>query len=214
VGLNDVPWANIKHAYGPAVDVPDLISALVSSDVEVRGTAWYELHGNLWHQGTIYEATAYAVPFFLQLLKSEVVPNKHEILIYLARLFLGRSYWDVHKELTSSLQEVTKPQFAETLRTELSWVDATKQAIRTGKKTYLTAPGEGYRIKDCGCLSPRAHRRKRKRGLGGNRRELRIIWNWSGAGFAPVLWALTWARSHQLNHHPLTNQSRRPLQTR
>jgi hypothetical protein len=137
VGLNDVPWAKIKHDYGPAVDVPDLIRALVSSDVEVRGTAWYDLHGNLWHQGTIYEATAYAVPFFLQLLKSEVVPNRHEILIYLARLFLGRSYWDVHKQLTSSLHEAAKPQFAETLRTELSWVDATKQAIRTGKETYL-----------------------------------------------------------------------------
>jgi hypothetical protein len=149
VGLNDVPWAMIKHAYGPAADVPDLISALALSDAEIRRTAWSELHGNLWHQGTIYEASAYAVPFFLQLLKFEAVPNKHEILIYLARLFVGRSYWDVHKELTSSRQEVTKPQFAETLRIELSWVDATKQAIRTGKETYLQllqAKDSGSRI--------------------------------------------------------------------
>jgi hypothetical protein len=137
VGLDAVAWAKIEHAYGPAVDVPDLIRALVSPDAKIRGGAWYQLHGNLWHQGTIYEATAYAVPFFLQLLKSEKVPGKQEILIYLARLFLGRSYWDVHKDLTSSRQEVAKPQFAETLRTELSWVDATKQAIRVGRETYL-----------------------------------------------------------------------------
>jgi hypothetical protein len=137
VGLNAVQWAKMEHAYGPAIDVPALINALISPDAEVRGTAWNELHGNLWHQGTIYEATAYAVPFFLQLLELEKVSSKQETLIYLARLFIGRSYWDVHKDLTSSRQKVTEPQFAERLRKELSWVDATKQAVRSGREIYL-----------------------------------------------------------------------------
>jgi len=66
--INKVPWSKIEHAYGPAIDVPDLVCALISSDTKIRNDAWYKLHGNLWHQGTIYEATAYAVPIFLELL--------------------------------------------------------------------------------------------------------------------------------------------------
>jgi hypothetical protein len=52
--IDQVPWSEVVHAYGPATDIPDLIRALTSPDVKTRSDSWYELHGNLWHQGTIY----------------------------------------------------------------------------------------------------------------------------------------------------------------
>jgi hypothetical protein len=67
--LDDVPWAQLHHAYGSAADVPKLIRALISPDAKTRSDAWYELHGNLWHQGTIYEATGHVVPTLLGLLR-------------------------------------------------------------------------------------------------------------------------------------------------
>src|ERR1700693_3000677 len=56
--IDSVPWPRIEHAFGPATDVPDLIRGLTSPDVNVQNDAW----SKLWHQGTIYEATSYAVP--------------------------------------------------------------------------------------------------------------------------------------------------------
>lgn len=85
-GLDTVDWENLRHAYGSAHDVPQLLYELTSPDSDVRDNAWGELYGNLWHQGTIYEATSYAVPFLLQLLQAPSVSQKELILVYLGDL--------------------------------------------------------------------------------------------------------------------------------
>lgn len=89
--LDTIDWRNLHHAYGPANDVPDLIRALVSNDEEERQSAIFELYGNIWHQDTVYEATAYAVPFLIELLESERAQDKDEILGLLAALANGSS---------------------------------------------------------------------------------------------------------------------------
>lgn len=135
--IDRVPWAKVEHAYGPATDVPGLIRALTSPDVKVRNDAWYELHGNLWHQGTIYEASAYAVPIFLELLKKPTTLGKNQVLVFLALLFTGRSYWDIHQHLEIAETEKAMPDFRQKLETELSWVAATKGAILAGREVYF-----------------------------------------------------------------------------
>jgi hypothetical protein len=62
-GLDDVDWAGLRHAYGPAGDTPGLLRALVSESPAKREHAVHELYGNIFHQGSRYEATAHAVPF-------------------------------------------------------------------------------------------------------------------------------------------------------
>ena len=135
--IDEVPWSRVEHAYGPATDAPDLIRALTSPDVKVRDHAWSELHGNLWHQGTIYEATAYAVPFFVELLNEQTTPGKNEVLVFLALLFTGRSYWDVHQHLAITQAETRKPGFQQKLDEELTWVESTKKAVVKGREIYL-----------------------------------------------------------------------------
>ena len=66
---------------------------------EDREQAMHELYGNIWHQGTVYEASSQAVPFLIQLLESEVVEGRDEICILLAHLARGTSYHDVHQHL-------------------------------------------------------------------------------------------------------------------
>jgi hypothetical protein len=65
-GLESVAWADLEHAYGPATDVPRLLRALLQD--EQRESAMYELWGNVFHQGTVYQASPQVIPFLLELL--------------------------------------------------------------------------------------------------------------------------------------------------
>lgn len=134
--LDSVPWATLHHAYGPATDVPPLLRALASSDADARKKAWHELYGNLWHQGTVYEATAHAVPFLIELSQAHQVPDRHLVLEYLGSVALGRSYWDVHQHVGFLQGERSKPDFQERLDKELACVRATREAVRAGAPSY------------------------------------------------------------------------------
>jgi tetratricopeptide (TPR) repeat protein len=85
-GLDEVPWRTLQHAYGPATDVPGQLRALLSPDEHVRERAMHRLYGNIWHQGSVYEATAYAVPFLIKLLAYARTPDKPAILHLIADL--------------------------------------------------------------------------------------------------------------------------------
>ncbi|MEI7577277.1 MAG: hypothetical protein WCK51_10310 [Armatimonadota bacterium] len=66
-GLPEVDWAGIRHAHGAATDVPDMLERLCSADPAVRGEACGELFETVWHQGTIYSASAEILPFLFQI---------------------------------------------------------------------------------------------------------------------------------------------------
>jgi hypothetical protein len=66
-GLADIPWGDLSHAYGSAGDMPGLLRAIASGDAKAAGDAVSELFGNIWHQGTVYQATPYAVPFLARM---------------------------------------------------------------------------------------------------------------------------------------------------
>ncbi len=90
-GIDEIPWHDLNHAYGPADDVPDLLRMLLADDQSVRDDAWERLFGNIWHQGDIYEASAYAVPFLLRMLSYDGPPEKEELLNLLSALADGHS---------------------------------------------------------------------------------------------------------------------------
>jgi hypothetical protein len=87
--LESIPWSTLLHAYGPASDVANQIRALASTDAETRKQALWELCGNIFHQGTRYQATPYAIPFLYELLRTANTPDKHDIIYLLVNLALG-----------------------------------------------------------------------------------------------------------------------------
>jgi len=87
--IEKIDWANLKHAYGSAADVPNDIRNLTSPDNEIRDKAFYNLYGNIFHQGTRYEATPHAIPFLYELIENESVEDKHKIIFLLVNLALG-----------------------------------------------------------------------------------------------------------------------------
>lgn len=88
-GLDQVDWARLTHAYGPADDVPDQIRDLVSPDGERRRKALWALNGNIYHQGTVYEATAHAVPFLLEVLTAPECDEQPQLLELLSGIVTG-----------------------------------------------------------------------------------------------------------------------------
>lgn len=90
-GLDDIPWASLKHAYGSAKDVPDQIRALLHKDVTVRDKYWNRLYSNIYHQSSRYEATPYTVPFFYELIFREETFEKEKIIYFLAAISYGFS---------------------------------------------------------------------------------------------------------------------------
>ena len=66
-GLDQVDWSHLRHAYGPAEDVPALLRDLASPVEETAAAAEQELWSSIVHQGTVYAATAPAVPFLARL---------------------------------------------------------------------------------------------------------------------------------------------------
>ncbi len=81
-GLDLIDWGSLSHAYGEASDVPEILRSLLSPDA--AEDAAYELYGNIWHQGTVYSATAAAVPFLYELLAQPAVKGRSGIAHLLA----------------------------------------------------------------------------------------------------------------------------------
>ncbi|MFE4608959.1 hypothetical protein ACFRK5_11455 [Streptomyces niveus] len=79
--LDAQPWADREHAYGSADDVPGRLRALASDDAEEAEEALYELYGNIVHQGSVYEATAHAVPYPARLAAAGIRPADMLVLL-------------------------------------------------------------------------------------------------------------------------------------
>ncbi|MFD8106371.1 hypothetical protein [Streptomyces microflavus] len=65
--LDAQPWASYSHAYGSAEDVPGFLRALAGDDDAAAEEAQSELYVSILHQGSVYEASAKAVPFLARI---------------------------------------------------------------------------------------------------------------------------------------------------
>lgn len=104
-GIDQIDWGALQHAYGSAADVPELLRALAEPDaataqLKARASAakrtvfdqvTWELWGNVFHQGTVYEASPSAIPFLIEILRDG--PPRHDLrrflLTYLGNLAVG-----------------------------------------------------------------------------------------------------------------------------
>jgi len=87
--LDEVDWAGLEHAYGPATDVPDQVRALRSPDAKTRDDGLWRLFGNIFHQGSRYEAASHATPFLVEVLAAEDTVNRVGVLELLTSIAIG-----------------------------------------------------------------------------------------------------------------------------
>jgi hypothetical protein len=139
--IDDIPWRTLKHAYGPAIDVPDLLQKLRSQDS--NGEALSALFSTIWHQGTVYEATGYAVPFLVELAADESTPNRVGILNLLAAISHGTSYLDVHEDFfkmkkVEAFGGPGTPKYESKRSQELVWVQMARNAVIDAFDQFMT----------------------------------------------------------------------------
>jgi hypothetical protein len=84
--VSAVAWGDLQHAYGPAGDVAAQLAAVIAGDDETRDEAWWNLWGNIHHQGTIYEATVPAVPILLGLAAWREHPDRAQAVLMLREI--------------------------------------------------------------------------------------------------------------------------------
>jgi len=137
-GLDAIPWGTLQHAYGSAEDVPELLRALPTAPAEDHGEEGplWQLFGNIWHQGTVYKATAYAVPFLIELVADPGTPNRVGILQLLAAIAEGSSYREVHGNRRHD------PEFEAKRAQELDDVAKAHRAVAEGLATFIAITEE------------------------------------------------------------------------
>jgi hypothetical protein len=135
--LDTIHWHELSHAYGAADDVPQLLRDVASRKEKKRTRAYRRLYSTLYHQGTIYQASAYAAPFLIELLKDEHVPARHDIIALLVALASGDAYLRHYME-SSREEKKQSTEFQEQFAEEVYWAKRTYQAVREGIDTYLT----------------------------------------------------------------------------
>ena len=134
--LDTIDWPILKTAYGTADALPIALRNLAAPDEEVRVAAWYTVRSELEHQGTVYQASAYAAPFLVEWLAELPHEDKRDLVTFLASLARGAGYKRQHLNLTDE-QLKQDPIFQQEMAEEIRWVELTHQAVRQGMDLYL-----------------------------------------------------------------------------
>ncbi len=154
-GLDSVNWSALDHAYGEASDVPALLRAMFSHDQDERDFAFQLLHETICHQGSVYEASVYAVPFLFRMLELPQTPRRNSVALLLSSLAKG-SYPLEHlasrgKEAEDEWRQIYGeggPDLETELAKEAQWGQATREAVGIRLELlypYLTAEESGVR---------------------------------------------------------------------
>lgn len=101
VGLHDVRWADLEHAYGSAEGVPHMIDALTSPDRDDRRWGFDALVASINHQGSVYSASGPAVRFLVELAARDDVERRGEILRLVAGIAVHDPTWCLVDDLAT-----------------------------------------------------------------------------------------------------------------
>lgn len=137
-GLDTIDWSSMTHAHGPATDVPELLRALLSEDADVRLQACAELHETICHQGTVYSASAAAVPFLFELLTHPDVHDPGCVVSLLGNIATGEGW--IQYGIRVNGEETLRDRLAEqgrSLEEALGQERATMEAIHRAVSTRL-----------------------------------------------------------------------------
>lgn len=131
-GIDDIDWASLEHAYGPATTTPAYLRALLATHPAVRSEAVEHLWSAVTHQGTVYSATAAAAPYLLAILGDDSGrPLRVELLMVVETIAQGSSYHDVHGRLYPAAERESA-EFQAMVADELAYTAACRRAVLAG----------------------------------------------------------------------------------
>ena len=97
ISLDSSLWADLRHAYGAAADIPAFLRS-IAANPEVSSTAegpWFELWSALCHQGDVYSASFAAVPHVIDILSANLTTACVDFFLLPASIEVARHGRDV-----------------------------------------------------------------------------------------------------------------------
>ncbi|MFI8420636.1 hypothetical protein [Streptomyces sp. NPDC085479] len=80
IGIDDIDWTALQHAYGDASDVPEMLRGLLSADADEREGALDALYGTVHHQGDVHDSTVACLPFLFEIATTPGPEGRGEIV--------------------------------------------------------------------------------------------------------------------------------------
>jgi hypothetical protein len=94
ISLDSPEWAQFRHAYGAAANIPLLIKQLAGTPRR-KGTPqeepWFSLWSALCHQGDVYDASYAALPHFVRIANTAAGPIDFDFFLLPACIEVARS---------------------------------------------------------------------------------------------------------------------------
>ena len=94
--LESVNWRELRHWWGTAEDIPELIRGLAAPEKAQREAAYSLLLERIDHQQELCQASSAVAPFLVELLDEEI-EDKHLIVYLLTDLACGGYYDSLSK---------------------------------------------------------------------------------------------------------------------
>jgi hypothetical protein len=154
--IDAIPWDQLKDAYGPSVKTPGHLKKLLSSSADERQDAFDELTYTIYHQGSVYEASLYAIAPLAAMLKREEVPDPAMILELLMLLGTGSGWHTAHQHFTIVQQAFPKETRDAEIQKEYDIGLAIHNALARSLDLFvarLRAPDETVRMRAANLLA-------------------------------------------------------------
>ncbi len=104
--IDAVPWTSLQAVDGPASDAPLLLRGLLSTDPRIVEFSAHLVWDYLCHQGSVYQASPFALPILLGIAVQSTGSETLECLRLLAQLADGQS---MRPELTDEARQRQGP---------------------------------------------------------------------------------------------------------
>ncbi|WP_436776614.1 HEAT repeat domain-containing protein [Yinghuangia sp. YIM S09857] len=140
-GLDDIDWAALGHAYGSAEDVPGQLRGVCGPDEEARESAFRSLFSNIFHQGSRYSASPYAVPFLTRIAATGPPGARGDALLLLTRLAVD---WHDEYDLPLGIDAAAWRAAAVSPEENLRWYDEAIAAETDEKRLRNLREGRAY----------------------------------------------------------------------
>jgi hypothetical protein len=94
LSLHDPRWGELRHCYGPAEDIPDLLRQLAAApgpQADTWADPWFTLWSSLCHQDDVYPASYAAVPHLVRIAIEATGPVDFSFLLLPASIEVARA---------------------------------------------------------------------------------------------------------------------------
>lgn len=133
--LDTVRWDSLRHAEGPATDVPGMLKRLAAKEEDAQDDALERLVDTVFHDGDVFDATLAAWPFLVELATGDSLDDERRALLLLN---LGTvAYWGSLADEDDALPDDAVLEDEET-KAKLAHPKETREAVRAAFPKLLT----------------------------------------------------------------------------